>query len=414
MRYALLATLPCLLIASPTPAAERAQSRALRPLVEKATPEALALLERLVNIDTGTGDLEGWSKASDVVTAKLKALGMELSTVPAEQAGLPDNIVARIAGSGRGRILIIAHMDTVFEPGTAAKRPYRVAGDRAYGPGVSDEKAGLVTAIAAIGVLRQAGFRDFGQITLLIDSSEEKGSIGSRQLIARLAREHEVTLSMEPGQNPDSVVVWRKGTRIYTITVKGRAAHAGVAPQDGRNAAEELLNQLQQLETLPRSGDGLTANLTILQAGSRVNIIPDQAFAKLNVRARDKKDFDRVDAAVRAAAARPRIADTSITVSVENGAPPLPPNPRSDALGAMAIATYAEIGRTLGADGNGGASESAVAFEAGSAVLDGLGPIGDDFHSDKETLHLDTVGPRIYLLARLLQRLGAAPGTGPN
>ncbi len=376
---------------------------------EAARPEQLKLLETLVNIDSGTGDVEGGRRVLDVLAPRLEALGARVERVPAEIPGLPDNLVATLKGKGKSKILMIGHIDTVFEPGTAARWPYSVSGDRATGPGVGDEKGGVIQAVVALEVLTARGFRNYDTLTLLLETSEERGSPGTRALIDRLVKSHEVELNLEPGDAPDKVTVWRKGSSTFNIDVKGRPAHAGVAPQNGRNAATELVHQLAAVETLPKSGDGLTANLTILQAGSRYNIIPENARAQINVRIRDKADLDRVQALFEESARNTKVPDTKVTVSRENSFPPLPDNPHTEALAGRAKAIYAELGRELGTGGNGGASESALAHEAGTPALDGLGPVGGDFHTDKEWIDLTTITPRTYLLMRMIQDLSARP-----
>lgn len=374
---------------------------------EAVRPEQLKLLETLVNIDSGTGDVEGGRRVLDVLAPRLEALGARVERVPAEIPGLPDNLVATLKGKGKARILMIGHIDTVFEPGTAAKWPYSVSGDRATGPGVGDEKGGVLQAVLAMEILTARGFRNYDTLTLLLETSEERGSPGTRALIDRLVRSHDVELNLEPGDAPDKVTVWRKGSSTFNIDVKGRPAHAGVAPQEGRNAATELVHQLATLEGLPKSGDGLTANLTIIQAGSRYNIIPENARAQVNVRVRDKADLNRVQATLEESARNTKVPDTKVTVSRENSFPPLPDNPHTDALAARAKAIYAELGRELGTGGNGGASESALAHEAGTPALDGLGPVGGNFHTDKEWIDLTTVTPRLYLLMRMIQDVAA-------
>ncbi len=376
---------------------------------EAARPEQLKLLETLVNIDSGTGDVEGGRRVLDVLAPRLEALGARVERVPAEIPGLPDNLVATLKGKGKSKILMIGHIDTVFEPGTAARWPYSVSGDRATGPGVGDEKGGVIHAVVALEILTARGFRNYDTLTLLLETSEERGSPGTRALIDRLVKSHEVELNLEPGDAPDKVTVWRKGSSTFNIDVKGRPAHAGVAPQNGRNAATELVHQLAAVETLPKSGDGLTANLTILQAGSRYNIIPENARAQINVRIRDKADLDRVQVLFEESARNTKVPDTKVTVSRENSFPPLPDNPHTEALAGRAKAIYAELGRELGTGGNGGASESALAHEAGTPALDGLGPVGGDFHTDKEWIDLTTITPRTYLLMRMIQDLSARP-----
>lgn len=374
-----------------------------------ARPTQLDLLTELVDIDSGTGDAPGGRRVAAAIVPRLKALGMSVEAVPAEQEGLPENIVARLSGSGRGRVLLIAHMDTVFGPGTAARRPFRTDAERAYGPGVADEKGGVVEGVLALQILHDLGFKDFKQITFLIETSEERGSPGTQKLIAELLGEADVELNLEPGDPPDQLTVWRKGSVTFHIEVKGRAAHAGVAPQEGRNAALELIHQIQADDVFPKSGEGLTANLTVMSAGSRDNIIPEQAQARINVRIRERAQADQVQAVLEKNAATTAIPDTHVTVSRESAYPPLPSNAATNALAGRARAIYAGLGLTLGTAGNGGASESALAAEAGVPALDGLGPVGGGFHSEAEYLEMKSLTPRLYMLTKLIQDLGRDP-----
>lgn len=376
---------------------------------QAARASQLALLGELVNIDSGTGDVEGGRKVAARLIRELEPLGAKIEHVPAEAPGLPENTVATLTGSGHGRILMIGHIDTVFERGTVARWPFRSDAQRAYGPGVGDEKGGVVEGLYALKLLHDAGFKDFGKIVFLIETSEERGSPGTRALIVKLLKDTDVELNLEPGDPADVITVWRKGSETFRIDVKGRASHAGVAPQDGRNAALELIHQLQGAASLPTSGEGLTANLTLMQAGSRANIIPEDAWGEINVRVRDKTQLGEVDRLLKKNAATTVIPDTRVTVSSEPSFPPLPSNPATDALAARAQKIYAALGRTLSTGGNGGASESALAHEAGVPALDGLGPVGGGFHSEKEYIDLDTLTPRLYLLTRLVSELAVHP-----
>jgi glutamate carboxypeptidase len=378
--------------------------------VQSNRAAALDLLKDIVNIDSGTGDIEGGTKVETLLAARLRDLGAEVRTEPAEVPGLPDNLVAVFHGSGKGRILIVAHIDTVFSPGTVAVRPFSIDAQRAHGPGVGDEKAGVVNAITALKILHDLGFKNFATITLLLDDSEERGSPGSTKLIRSLARQHDVEFNMEPGDPPDALTVWRKGSAAIHIQVKGRAAHAGMAPQDGRNAAMELIHQLSALEgAFPHSGSGVTVNLTILRSGERNNIIPDLAEAVLNVRYRRPEEFDGVLAKIKAGALVTVIPDTTVTISHDPSLPPLTENPQIDALASRARGIYGEIGKSIEFSGNGGASESALAMSEGTPALDGLGFVGGDFHTDHEWIELDSIAPRMYLFTRLLMELGAKP-----
>jgi glutamate carboxypeptidase len=393
-------------LAAPT---SGARDERLWAAAQAAREGQVALLREVVDVDSGTGDVAGGAKVQDIVAARLQGLGMTVSRVKAEAPDLPDNLVATIEGTGKARLLLIGHVDTVFGPGTAARRPFRIEGDRATGPGVSDEKGGVVEGVVALELLHRMGFKDFKRITFLVETSEERGSPGTQALIGRLVADADVEFNLEPGDPPDMLTVWRKGSATYHIDVKGRAAHAGVAPQDGRNAATELIHQIQADDVFPHSGAGLTANLTVMSAGTRANIIPEDAAAQINVRVRDRADFDRVQQTYEANARTVQVPDTRVTVSRERAFPPLPDNSATAALADRAARLYAGIGLTLGRGGNGGASESALAADAGVPALDGLGPVGGGFHSDGEYLDMRTLTPRLYLLARLIMDVAVSP-----
>src|ERR1700721_2595257 len=225
---------------------------------------------------------------------------------------------------------------------------------RAHVLGVGDEKAGVVNAFTALKILHDLGFKNFATITLLLDHSEERGSPGSTQLIRRLAREHDVEFNMGPGDPPDALTVWRKGSASVRVLVKGRAAHAGMAPQDGRNAAAELVHQLSALDgAFPHSGSGTTVNLTILKAGERTNIIPDAAEATLNVRYREDSELAAVLAKITTGAGVTVVPDTLVTVAHDAAYPPLTENPAIDALAARAQSIYAELGKKIELSGHG-------------------------------------------------------------
>lgn len=399
---------------------------AQRPIARGARPDAplwaaaqaekapaLELLRQLVAIDSQTGDLEGAKAIHRLLIPRLQQLGaVSVEVSPSETPTVADNLIAVFTGKGKARILLIAHLDTVYPRGTVAQRPLRIEGERYIGPGVSDEKGGVVVGVAALGVLKSLDRASYGRLTLLIDGSEETGSPGSTALIKRLSREHDAELNLEPGDAPDVLTVWRKGSANIVIDVKGRAAHAGVAPGDGRNAAAELVNQLGKLN-FPTSGAQETANLTVIRAGERTNIIPDAAQATINVRVRKAEDFDRMQGVIAANAAKPSIDGTSVQVSRATSFPPLPDNPATLALAERAARIYGELGRTIGFGGNGGASQSALAAAEGTPALDGLGFVGGDFHTDKEWMDAASVAPRIYLLARLIEDLAKTPPAKP-
>lgn len=387
-------------------AAQRDQ--AVYRAVEASRPGEIELLQRIVDIDSGTGDIAGSERVEAILSAALQAAGASVRTVPAEVSGVAPNLVAVFHGSGKARMLIIAHVDTVFGPGTVAKRPFRIEGNHAYGPGVGDEKGGVVTAVTALRILRQLGFRNYATITLMLDGSEEKGSPGSTRLIQTLARRSDVEFNMEPGDPPDALTVWRKGAGDIVVSVRGRAAHAGMVPQNGRNAAMELVHQIGALQgKFPHSGDGTTVNLTLIRAGDRANIIPDSAEATFDVRFRKPGEFDAILSRMKSSLVPTSVPDTVVSIESEGSAyPPLIDNAQVSALGHRAQEIYSELGKTVALSGNGGASESAVANSVGTPALDGLGIVGAGFHTDHEWIDLASMSPRLYLFTRLLMETG--------
>jgi glutamate carboxypeptidase len=408
---ALFVSVAGLALAAPAGAADRIRADApLKAAAVAAKADEVKLLEQIVNIDSGTGNVAGGEKIQSILAARLSAMGATVERVAAEAPGLPANLVATFTGKGKGRVLLIGHIDTVLEDGEAARRPFKVVGDTAYGPGVMDEKGGVVTGIAALQLLHDLKRTDYAKVTYLIETSEEAGSPGARKLIERLVREHDVELNLEP-EYVDTLTVWRKSSANLVISVHGRPAHAGMEPQNGRNAADELIHQIRLMEdAFPRSGDHITVNLTLLKAGTRSNIIAENAEATLNVRGRTVEEMDSVGAKAREFAAHPAIPDTAVTISYTPNFPPLVANDRVLRVAADANKVRAEFnGGKYTLYGNGGASESALADAAGTPTLDGLGSTGAGAHTPQESLDLASYSERLYVLARLIQTYGAKP-----
>lgn len=339
------------------PAAMAEPHKAIQADAEQYKDEALKLLEGLVNIDSGSGYVPGLTKVSDIAIEELKKLGATIELVP-NTPEASNHVVATLKGTGKAKILLMAHMDTVFKEGSAAERPFHIKDGRAYGPGVMDDKGGIVAAIYALKVLHNLKFTDYAQITVLLDASEETGSGVATELIKKTAKEHDVTLNLEPGRPADGLVVWRKGSATALVEVKGKASHAGVAPELGRNAATEVAHQILQLGKLGDGEKKTTVNFTVLKAGDRTNVIPDQASAKADVRAAVPEEFDRVEQDLARVSANKLVPDTEVKTSLVRGLPPMPQTPQSDALVAMAQDIYGELGRTLTIEGSGGAADS--------------------------------------------------------
>lgn len=376
--------------------------KALLDKAEAMKEPTLKFLKTLVDQDSGSTDEKGLSVVAAMASEELKELGAKIETHPATAPGKAENVVATLEGTGKARILMMAHMDTVFREGDAAKRPFRIENGRLYGPGVVDDKGGIALGISALKILKDVGFTDFATITLLLNSNEEIGSPGSRALIEQTARAHDVVLNLEPGRPADGLVTHRKGSGKAYVTVKGKSAHAGVAPESGRNAAAELAHQVLGLGGLGDKEKGTSFNFTVLKAGTASNIIPEDAEGVADVRVRTADEFDRVERDLTEKSKDRLIPDTIVTTRLERNFPPMPKNDATDALAERAQNIYGEIGRNLTLEGSGGAADSSIAAGAGVPAIDGLGIVGGEIHTPNEYGEEASVAPRLYLLTRLI------------
>ena len=386
------------------PAYSAEPHKQIQQQAEQYKAEALKLLERLVNIDSGSGYEPGLTQVRDIAVDELKQLGFTIELVP-DKAANNSHVVANLKGTGKAKILLMAHMDTVFKEGSAAERPFHIKDGRAYGPGVMDDKGGIVAGIYALKVLKSQGFKDYAQITFLLDASEETGSDAASELIRNTAKGHDVTLNLEPGRPADGLVVWRKGSATAVVEVKGKAAHAGVAPELGRNAAMEAAHQILQLGKLGDEDKKTTINFTVLKAGDRTNVIPDQATAKADVRAALPEEFDRIEKDLARVSANKLIPETEVKTSLQRGLPPMPQTAESDKLVAIAQGIYGELGRKLTIEGSGGAADASLSAGVGTPTLDGFGIVGGNIHTAEEYAEVESVVPRVYLLSRMIMEL---------
>ena len=316
-----------------------------------------------------------------------------------------NNIVGTFKGSGSKRFMLMVHYDTVFGPGTAARRPFRIEGERAYGPGVADAKGGVAMILHAIKLLQDVRFNDYATLTVLFNPDEEMGSLGSRQIIAELARKHDYVFSYEP-PNKDAVTVATNGINQLLLEVRGRSAHAGSAPEDGRNALTELAHQVVQLKDLGDPAKGTTVNWTLAKAGEKANIIPALATAEADMRYADLSESDRVLADAQRISQARLIADTQVTLTLRKGRPPLARNEGSAALASTAQQLYGQIDRSLEPIAmRFGTDAGYVPGSATPAVLETMGVVGAGLHADDEYIDLSSIAPRLYLTVAMIRHL---------
>ena len=370
-------------------------------------------MRELVSIESGSRDFDGLSRIAQLIADRLRMLGGDVDLVdPADIYPMQDTpvqigktVVARFRGTGTRRILLLAHMDTVYLKGMLAEQPFRLEGNRAYGLGIADDKHGVAVVLHTIAVLNALDFDDYGLITVLINADEEVSSPGSRSLITALGREHDVVFSCEGGGR-DRARLATAGVGAFKLTVRGQASHAGAAPDQGRNALYELAYQIMQTRDLSEPATGLKMNWTLASAGNTRNVIPAEAQATADVRARSMADFDRIEADVRRRVKRQLIAGTVLELIFERRRPPLEVTRASRALARHAQHIYRELGRELTVDeeASGGGTDAAfAALETNAPVLEGMGLQSVGAHSnDAEYIELDSIEPRLYLLTRLI------------
>ncbi|QQN29130.1 MULTISPECIES: M20/M25/M40 family metallo-hydrolase [Pseudomonas syringae group] len=381
-------------------------------LLNKAQAEQkayLATVKELVGVDTGTGQAPGLKTVSALLVERLKALGAEVTTTPANPSA-GDNIVGTFKGNGTRSFLLMVHYDTVFGPGTAARRPFRLDSERAYGPGVADAKGGVAMILHSLKLLQDQQFKDFGTLTVLFNPDEETGSSGSKKVIAELARQNDYVFSYEP-PDKDAVTVATNGINGLLLDVKGKSSHAGSAPEAGRNAAIELAHQMLQLKDLGDPGKGTTVNWTLIKGGEKRNIIPSSASAEADMRYSDPSESDRVMADGQRLVRKTLVDGTEVTLRMEKGRPPLAKNPGSEQLAKTAQTLYAKIGRSIepiamrfGTD----AGYAYVPDSAKPAVLETMGVVGAGLHADDEYIELSSIAPRLYLTVALITQLSQA------
>lgn len=381
----------------------------LESRVADGYPAYLADLERLVSIDCGSYTPDGVNQVADWVAGRLSSLGAAVERmgdgVAPDGRRLGDLVIGRLAGDGP-RLLLIGHMDTVFDVGTVAARPFRIEGDLARGPGTSDMKGGLLAGLLAIEALRATGVRP--NVTFVANPDEEIGSPFSGPHIRALAPDHDVALVLECARANGDIVSARKGIADIEVTLRGRAAHAGVEPEKGRSAILAAAAMVEAIHALNGRWDGVTANVGVIAGGTRPNVVAESCRLVLDLRSPTATGMASVSDAVAELVAHPTVPDVQATMTTQASHPPMERSAATERLAALAVTIAGDLGFALRHAATGGASDANTTSAAGTPTLDGLGPIGGDDHAPAEWLDLSSVVPRTTLLAGLMARVGDA------
>lgn len=373
-------------------------------------PAVVKTLERLVKIESGTGDAEGIAAAGALLEGELKALGFTVTRQKAAGNVVGDNIVGKLRGRGGKSLLLLSHMDTVYPRGMLAKAPFRVEGNKAYGPGIADDKGGSAVILHALKLLTTYGFRDFASITVLFNVDEEKGSFGSRDLIQQEARAADYVLSFEPtSAERESFYLGTSGIAYVQADIKGKASHAGAAPEAGVNALVEASDLVLRTMDLDDKARGLRLNWTVAKAGTVSNIIPDAATLNADVRYAHNDDLEAMLKTLEERAQQKKLPAAEVKLTVTRGRPAFNAGPEGRKLIDKASAFYREAGGSLEVDErSGGGTDAAYAALSGKPVIEGLGLPGFGYHSDKaEYVLVDAIPRRLYMAARLIMDLGS-------
>ena len=410
-------------------AAQYAHAAANEPvlaLAKKEKPALIETLKELVAIESGSSDIEGLNKIAEVIAAKFKSLDGKVEFIePAADAhrdsATPEKVgkMVRVTytGTGTKKILLLAHMDTVYRRGMLAGQPFKIDGDRAYGLAIADDKHGVALILHTLTMLKAMNFRDYGTLTVLITADEEIGSPASRSVLTRLGAEHDVTMSFEGGGAPDNdnLSMATSGSANAIISVRGRAAHSGSAPHLGINAVDELAHQILQSRDLSDPKVGLRANWVLASGGLVRNMIPPGAQAVLNIRVLRMEDLDGIEAKLRERIKNKLLPQAVVEMNFERGRPPLQETPAARALALHGQTIYAEIGKKLKVsdEPRGGGTDAAFAgLKTKAPVVEGFGLLGFGAHStNAEYIAMSSIEPRLYLAARMIMDIssGKAP-----
>ncbi len=405
----------CLLLAGMATSAFGQAVEPVRALAAKEKPALLDTLKALVSIETGSRDIEGLNRLADLIAARLRDLGGQVALVePSNVYKMEDTpeqigkmVRATFTGTGSKKILLIAHMDTVYQRGMLEKQPFRVDGDRAYGLGIADDKQGIAVILHTVAMLKALDFRQFGTLTVLINADEELSSPGSRSTITKLGAEHDAVLSFEGSRaESDKLALATAGIASVTLNVQGRASHAGNSPERGINALYELAHQVLQTRDLSDPAIGLKMNWTMANAGRTRNMIPPNAQAMADVRVLRVADYDGIERKVAERIKNKLLPDSKVEMIFERRRPPLEATPASQALAKHAQQIYKELGKALVVDevAEGGGTDAAfAALEAKGPVVERFGLQGYGAHSiEAEYVLVSSIEPRLYLATRMI------------
>lgn len=365
-------------------------------------------LETLVNIDSGSNDIDGLNKVADFLCTKYESIGLSpiRKTQGPEQRPFLEIYTHPEADSVD--LMLLGHMDTVFGKGTAKQRPFSTSpdGEWAYGPGVADMKAGDLLAFHLTLALREL----YPQLKICVchNSDEEIGSETSRADMQAVAAKSRYAFVLEPGRIGGHFVYQRKGAADIRIQCRGIASHAGNAPQDGASAILEMADIVQKMHALTDFETGLTVNAGVIRGGSASNVVAAECETIFDVRYTSFEQFAEFEAALNVICQTPSISRTTATYEIMSKMPPMKANEKTLALVQLLRTEATKLDLSPDFLSVGGASDGSFLAEAGCSVIDGCGPEGDGLHGDGEKMRIDSIEERFNLLLAAIKQLPIA------
>jgi glutamate carboxypeptidase len=387
----------------PPPSSARPASTAAVRLeyFERRREQIVETIRQLVEIESPSDNKTAVDRLSGLLAAKLTALGGQAKFCKSTQYG--DHLQVDFAGGNAAKpVLLLGHSDTVYPLGTLATMPYRVADGRMWGPGVLDMKSGIALMLAAIDALRSVRRELPRPVTVLLVSDEEVGSASSRPITESLAKQSAAVLVLEPAFGPKGAVkTARKGIGAYTLKVTGKAAHSGLDFEQGQSAILEMARQITRIAGLVNLERGLTLNVGLVEGGTRVNVIPAEATARLDVRVARAQDAAAIDRRLRSL--KPFNRKCKLEIEGGMNRPPMERTPGVRALYRKAVGIAKQFGWSLGEASVGGGSDGNFTARLGIPTLDGLGGVGEGAHATHESILISELPRRAALLAGLIE-----------
>jgi glutamate carboxypeptidase len=380
----------------------RSQSR--RQYFDERKAQILETIRQLVETESPSDNKPAVDRLGSLLAGRFEKLGGHAKFHRAESAG--DHLQVDFEGDHSGKpVLLLGHMDTVYPLGTLSTMPWRVADGRAWGPGAFDMKSGIAFMLHAIEALRSwHGDRLLRPVTVLLVSDEETGSDTSRHITESVARKCSAVLVLEPSHGPKGAVkTARKGVGEYTLKITGKAAHSGLDFEKGESAVIELSKQINAISKLVDLKRGITLNAGIIQGGTRVNVIPAEAMALLDLRVARMKDAAEIERRLRSL--KPFNRKCKLAIAGGMNRPPMERTAGVAALYKKASEIAQQSGWKLDEAAVGGGSDGNFTAGLGIPTLDGLGGVGEGAHATHESILISELPRRTALLAALIEEL---------